>query len=983
MPSFLTDDNSPIFSTEIDVLDLDFGGHFGLAPTDKAKANGASINHARSGLSNESFDESSTLSTHDSDISDALPMPANGNGTRPTSMSSLANSKTVLPDADAHDDALSAASKPTSNGTIVLPDRTLPRPPPADAHDDDDARQHGSARETEPPVRRQPSRDRRSMERTRVPSPAAGYGSSTPVTPNPTDAEPAFYAVEPRSAELPPTSHLLEPAQAKSQPHRFSSPPAIQHANTSNITSSSGHLQPPPPGASALKQRHTLEVPKVPPSRQSRDGADAAFASGRFSPSVAGSAGNRRASLNLVRRTTRSMQSDIPRDEIVPDEDALRWAEAYRQKRASKRKRKEEEDDDRVLVGTKVDESHANWVTAYNMLTGIRVSVSRTNAKLDRELTDADFDAKQKSTFDITGNELVPSAKYDFKFKDYAPWVFRRLRALFRLDPADYLVSLTGKYILSELGSPGKSGSFFYFSRDYKYIIKTIHHSEHKFLRKILKDYYTHVQENPNTLLSQFYGLHRVKMPYGKKIHFVVMNNLFPPHRDIHTTFDLKGSTIGRDYREDDLAKNPRATLKDLNWLRRQQHLELGIQKKQLFLEQLQRDVVLLKRLQIMDYSLLIGIHDLSRGNEENLRDKTLRVFNPGGEKSPDDDPQSVLLRTPSKMENVRKARELRQMIRQERPVPMGQALDRMPNELGEGHSRPGFVFNQDDGGFRATHEDNSPAEEIYYLGVIDCLTHYGMIKKIEHFWKGLSNDRTQISALPPDEYGDRFYNFIEGITMSGEEARREAQRRDQEAIEAQASEGASHRTSMPLSHHGIPPMPDHQPPAPPTASTSPEGRETLEMASREARRTVAHGASEQDVPDRTLRTCPLMADRRDSMQHEPILPVVEEIGENGRAEAGERTVKTRPSNGKAPIPPPPTGPPPPTPPKSQQLQLKVESSDSGYGGNSNGTLSRDSSLRVRPQPSRESLDKSLPPLPPGAAGDKAKHNGGGVRLVA
>lgn len=79
----------------------------------------------------------------------------------------------------------------------------------------------------------------------------------------------------------------------------------------------------------------------------------------------------------------------------------MRWAEAYRQKRASKRRRREEEDDDRVLVGTKVDEHHVNWVTAYNMLTGIRVSVSRTNAKLDRELTPADFDAKQKSTFDM------------------------------------------------------------------------------------------------------------------------------------------------------------------------------------------------------------------------------------------------------------------------------------------------------------------------------------------------------------------------------------------------------------------------------------------------------------------------------------------------------------------------------------------------------------------------------------------------------
>jgi len=327
------------------------------------------------------------------------------------------------------------------------------------------------------------------------------------------------------------------------------------------------------------------------------------------------------------------------------------------------------------------------------------------------------------------GNEMVPSAKYDFKFKDYAPWVFRHLRALFRLDPADYLISLTGKYILSELGSPGKSGSFFYFSRDYKYIIKTIHHAEHKFLRKILKDYYEHVTENPNTLLSQFYGLHRVKMPFGKKIHFVVMNNLFPPHRDIHQTFDLKGSTIGRDYREADLSKNPRATLKDLNWLRRHQHLELGLEKKRLFLEQLHKDVRLLQKLHIMDYSLLIGIHDLRKGNEENLRDKTLQVFNPGGDSAPQDldHPHSVLMRTPSKLESQRKAKELRQKIQSERPVPMGQSpSNKMPEVLEEGH-RNDAIFYREYGGFQATHEDNSPGDEVYYLGVIDCLTHVGL----------------------------------------------------------------------------------------------------------------------------------------------------------------------------------------------------------------------------------------------------------------
>jgi 1-phosphatidylinositol-4-phosphate 5-kinase len=229
------------------------------------------------------------------------------------------------------------------------------------------------------------------------------------------------------------------------------------------------------------------------------------------------------------------------------------------------------------------------------------------------------------------------------------------------------------------------------------------------------------VQENPNTLLSQFYGLHRVKIPYGRKIHFVVMNNLFPPHRDIHTTFDLKGSTIGRDFKEDNLATNPRATLKDLNWLRRNQHLELGPSKKQMFIDQMEKDVKLLQRLRIMDYSMLVGIHDMEKGNEENLRDKTLKVFSPGGEEAPEPQPNQ-LLRTPSKLESARKARELRQMVKTQKPVPMGQTSSKMPDELED--PKRNFYFYSDDGGFRATHEDDAPGEEIYYLGIIDCLTH-------------------------------------------------------------------------------------------------------------------------------------------------------------------------------------------------------------------------------------------------------------------
>ena len=506
---------------------------------------------------------------------------------------------------------------------------------------------------------------------------------------------------------------------------RFSSTP-IQQPPSPAPASSTSTLQ--HPGLIRLQHRHTLQVPRTSTIRGSRDfswpngdAADEGFSSS-VSPTTTGAA--RRGSLSLARRTTRSIHSDMILDEIPQDGEVARWTETVRQKRASRRKRKEEEEDDRVLVGTKVDTNHANWVNAYNMLTGIRFTVSRTNAKIDRDLTDQDFDARHKFSFDITGNELTPSARYDFKFKDYAPWVFRHLRAKFKLDPADYLMSLTSKYILSELGSPGKSGSFFYFSRDYKYIIKTIHHAEHKLLRKVLRDYFAHIEENPNTLISQFYGLHRVKVPYGRKIHFVIMNNLFPPHRDIHQTFDLKGSTIGRDFKEEDLEKNPRATLKDLNWLRRNYHLEFGPEKKEVFIDQLKRDVALLQRLKIMDYSLLVGIHDLSKGNEEKLRDKTLQVFQPGGERS-EEPQQNSLTRTPSKLENARKARELRQLIKKEKPVPMEKSTFQMPDELLE--TRSSFLFYSDDGGFRASHTNGEPGEEIYYLGVIDCLTHVSM----------------------------------------------------------------------------------------------------------------------------------------------------------------------------------------------------------------------------------------------------------------
>jgi 1-phosphatidylinositol-4-phosphate 5-kinase len=199
----------------------------------------------------------------------------------------------------------------------------------------------------------------------------------------------AVYTAEPGTAE----GSLRVPTQ----PYRTSSAQALSYPPT---------LLGLPQQTPRLQQRHTLEVPRASTSRLSRETTNSAngvddsvvSATGRFSPATPT---RRRGSLTMVRRVTRSIHSDMHLDDVPQDHDAAQYAEVFRQKRISRRKRKEEEEEDRVLVGTKVDQNHVNYVMAYNMLTGIRFTVSRTNAKMDRELTEADFSARHKFSFDV------------------------------------------------------------------------------------------------------------------------------------------------------------------------------------------------------------------------------------------------------------------------------------------------------------------------------------------------------------------------------------------------------------------------------------------------------------------------------------------------------------------------------------------------------------------------------------------------------
>ncbi len=54
---------------------------------------------------------------------------------------------------------------------------------------------------------------------------------------------------------------------------------------------------------------------------------------------------------------------------------------------------------------------------------------------------------------------------------------------------------------LEELTSTGKSGSFFYYSGDGKFTLKTIHKDEFAFLKSILESYFNHLKKFNETLM--------------------------------------------------------------------------------------------------------------------------------------------------------------------------------------------------------------------------------------------------------------------------------------------------------------------------------------------------------------------------------------------------------------------------------------------------------------------------------------------------
>ncbi|XP_026014592.1 phosphatidylinositol 4-phosphate 5-kinase type-1 gamma isoform X3 [Astatotilapia calliptera] len=355
---------------------------------------------------------------------------------------------------------------------------------------------------------------------------------------------------------------------------------------------------------------------------------------------------------------------------------------------------------------------------------GIGYTVGNLSSKPERDVLMQDFYVVESIFFPSEGSNLTPAHHFpDFRFKTYAPVAFRYFRELFGIRPDDYLYSLCNEPLI-ELSNPGASGSVFYLTKDDEFIIKTVMHKEAEFLQKLLPGYYMNLNQNPRTLLPKFFGLYCVQSG-GKNIRVVVMNNVLPRVVRMHLKYDLKGSTYKRRASKKEREK-ARPTFKDLDFM---QDLQDGLMMDQdtcnALTKTLQRDCLVLESFKIMDYSLLLGVHNIDQAERERQME---------GSQGDSDE---------------------------KRPVAQQKALYSTAMESIQGGAACGGSIDTDDtmGGIPAV--SGKGERLLLFIGIIDILQSYRLIKKLEHTWKALVHDGDTVSVHRPGFYADRFLKFM------------------------------------------------------------------------------------------------------------------------------------------------------------------------------------------------------------------------------
>ncbi|NXT06146.1 PI42A kinase, partial [Prunella fulvescens] len=281
---------------------------------------------------------------------------------------------------------------------------------------------------------------------------------------------------------------------------------------------------------------------------------------------------------------------------------------------------------------------------------------------------------------------------------------------------SNYSNSLTRSAPLAN-DSQARSGARFHTSYDKRYIIKTITSEDVAEMHNILKKYHQVINE-----------LHR---GVGFEVYMVVTRNVFSHRLSVYRKYDLKGSTVAREASDKEKAKEL-PTFKDNDFINDGQKIHIDENNKKMFLEKLKKDVEFLAQLKLMDYSLLVGIHDVERAEQEEIECEE----NDGEEEGESDGTH-----------------------------PIGTPPDSPGNTLNSSLPLAPGEFDPAIDVYGIKSHENAPRKEVYFMAIIDILTHYDAKKKAAHAAKTVKHGAgAEISTVNPEQYSKRFLDFIANI---------------------------------------------------------------------------------------------------------------------------------------------------------------------------------------------------------------------------
>jgi hypothetical protein len=171
----------------------------------------------------------------------------------------------------------------------------------------------------------------------------------------------------------------------------------------------------------------------------------------------------------------------------------------------------------------------------------------------------------------------------------------------------------------------GKSPAIIFATSDQRFIIKTITKAEKCILCKDLLMNYLKRITSPKSRLIRIFGVFKL---IPTRQYFIIMENVCPFSQNSFL-FDLKGSSIGR-YVEisNSLDIISGRVLKDENYKLFNKKIYLNKTARLEMIENLEEDMKILRKLNLMDYSLLLCFYEKGHNDDEVNERYVIRVEN-------------------------------------------------------------------------------------------------------------------------------------------------------------------------------------------------------------------------------------------------------------------------------------------------------------------------------------------------------------------